>query len=145
VSEGPLLKLPKNREVAAAWIAYILGELFEEFPRRQTFSALDVSTHSGIEPRREPEGFFDDLLLWLRDNGYVRYTQDTEGVAYDVALTERGFSALGKTPDGLDRPIGAKLKEVSTAGAAEAGKAVIATTVGSLLGAAAATFLSGAG
>lgn len=145
MTEDPLAALPNNKEVAGVWISYLLGELFAEFPRRQSFTALDVASQSGVEPRRDPEEFFDDLVLWLKDNGYVRFTQSTDGAAFDVALTERGFTVLGQKPEGLDRPLGSKLKEIATGVAREGGKAAIAQTVGTLFGAAAATFLGPGG
>lgn len=143
MSKDPLLALPDNKEVAGVWISYLLGELFAEFPRRQSFNAMDVATQSGIEPRRDSELFFDDLLLWLRDNGYVHFTQSAEGAAFNVALTERGFAVLGQKPDGLDQPLGSKLKEVAAGVAREGGKAAIAQTVGTLFGAAAAFLANG--
>jgi hypothetical protein len=86
---------PTNNEVGAAWTAYILGELYADWPRRCDFNCMDVGRAVDVSPRVEAEELFDDLLMWLKDSGFVAFSQATEGQAFDVALTERGFAILG--------------------------------------------------
>jgi hypothetical protein len=87
---------PTNNEVGIAWTAYILGELYTDWPRRRDFNWMDVGRAIDVSPRVEPEEMFDELLMWLRDNGYVAFDQAVDENALDVALTDRGFAALGK-------------------------------------------------
>lgn len=54
-----------NREVGNIWMAHIVGELYEAWPRRRDFSSLDVGVATASDPSEDPEDFFDDLTLWL--------------------------------------------------------------------------------
>lgn len=131
-----------NRDVGNAWTAAILGALYEEWPRRLDFNAMDLETTTGATPKHESEELFDDLLQWLEDNGFIRSSDQEapEGNIYGVALTERGHSILGGTPASLDRPLGTKLAEVATAAGAEVSKASIGQLVALAIGTAAGTF-----
>jgi hypothetical protein len=125
---------PSNNEVGQIWTAYIVGELYELWPRRRDFNSMDVSVATGDEPREDPEEFFDDLIMWMKDNNLVRFGQATEGCAFGVALTEKGFDVLGRHAPGIDRPLGTKLKEAATGAGKDAGRAVIASLVGAMVG-----------
>jgi hypothetical protein len=73
-----------NGEVGKVWTAYIVGELYELWPRRRDFNSLDVSVATGDEPRADPEEFFDDLMMWLKDNDFVRFRQASRFGAHRV-------------------------------------------------------------
>lgn len=120
---------PSSRDIGNAWIAHILGELFDQWPRRADFNAMDVRRETRLGPRVDEEDLFDDLLLWLRDNGFVRYEQSSEGNAFAVALTEKGFAVLGTTPVTFEKPLGAKMKEAARAAAGDARKTLISSLV----------------
>lgn len=134
-----MAKGPKNRDVANAWISYILGELYDEWPRRLDFNSMDVGKATGTEARWEEESLFDDTVRWLQNNGYLLVGQDgDEGNVYGVELTEKGYLLLGSKPESLSEPLGDKMKEAAKAGAAEAGKSVLSNLVGMLMVAGAA-------
>jgi hypothetical protein len=103
---------PTNSEVGAAWTAYILGELYTDWPRRRDF---------------------DDLLVWLRDNGFVAFNQATEGEAFNVALTERGFAVLGKRAIEHEPSLGSRMKEAAKSAGKDASRAVLASLVGAMV------------
>ncbi|MGY2936001.1 hypothetical protein ACVWZ6_005603 [Bradyrhizobium sp. GM6.1] len=106
-----MTSLPDDQDVGRAWTAYIVGELFEAWPRRCDFSALDLGRATGVSPRKDEEELFDDLSKWLLDNGFIHFDQATEGAAFGVALTEKGFAVLGRNAPGTEKPLGTKLKE----------------------------------
>lgn len=122
-----------NGEIGKVWTAYILGELFEAWPRRCDFNAMDIGVATGEEPRSDPEEFFNHLLDWLRDNGFVRLGESIDGAVYDVALTEKGCNVLGRTVPGTERTLGAKLKEVASGAGKDAGRAVVSSLISTLL------------
>ena len=103
---------------------------------------MDVSVATGLDPLRDPEELFDDLVLWLHDNGYIRIDQNGDsGNFYGVSLTNQGFAVLGGQPDGLDRPLGAKMKEAASSVGGEIRSSVISELIGTLVGAAAKQFV----
>ncbi|WP_117196404.1 hypothetical protein [Rhizobium terrae] len=61
-----------DRDIGNAWTAHILGQLFSGWPRRQDLNAMDVAVATGFQPRSEPKEMFDDLVMWLNDNGYLK-------------------------------------------------------------------------
>ncbi|RWB50731.1 hypothetical protein [Mesorhizobium sp.] len=126
--------VPKNRDIANAWISYILGELYSEWPRRLDFNAMDVGKATGTEARWEDETLFDDMIRWLQNNGYILVGQEGDDWSvYGVELTEKGYLLLGSKPESLSEPLGDKMKEAAKVGAAEAGKSVVSNLVGMLM------------
>lgn len=122
-----------DQDIGRAWTAYILGELFEAWPRRLDFHSLDVSSATGVSPRKDEEELFNDLVGWLLDNGFVRIGQATEGAAFGVALTEKGFAVLGRNAPGTERPLGAKLKEAAAGVGKDAARATLASLIGAMV------------
>ncbi|WP_269929420.1 hypothetical protein [Aminobacter sp. HY435] len=125
-----------NREIGNAWISYILGELYDEWPRRRDFDASELATKTGVSPKSDEDDLFDHTVDWLRENGYIRVGSQSapEGTAFDVGLTDKGYAVLGSSPESLSKPIGIRMKEVAAAGASEGGKAGVAEAVGALVG-----------
>ncbi|MGK9234764.1 hypothetical protein KXS07_23655 [Inquilinus limosus] len=130
---------PTNREIGQAWTAYMLGELFEAWPRQQQFDHEELEAETGIGPEHEKAAFFHDLAEWLRDNGLVQVKKWGIGGAYGVSLTQYGVAILGKDlglqQEAAKEPIGSVLKRVAKGAASEAGRAAIAETMGTLIGA----------
>jgi hypothetical protein len=126
-----------NRDIGNAWTAEILGALFESWPKRQDFNALDLSA-TGILPRsEEAEELFHDLILWLEQENYITVGhRNVAGNAYQVALTGKGYSVLGSMPASLSQPLGSRLKDVAKEAGSEAGRQTIAGVVAMALGAA---------
>jgi hypothetical protein len=131
-----IMDVVSNREAGNAWTAHILGELFDNWPKRIDLNYLDVSSKTRVQPRFDPEETFDDLLLWLRTEGFVTFEQETEMNAFGVALTKNGFAALGSQPEGLNQPLGTKLKEAASQTASEARGAAVSHLVGLAIGSA---------
>ncbi|WP_428029794.1 hypothetical protein [Ancylobacter sp.] len=125
-----------DREVGDAWMAHILGSLYERWPRRVDFSALDLGAKTSLEPPRDPEEFFDDLIRFLDRNGYVDADQRIEGSAFGVALTDKGLSTLGSPIEADQKALGTRLKEAATEAGKETGRHVIAELVGLVIGSA---------
>jgi len=124
---------PTNSEVGAAWTAYLLGELYADWPRRRDFNYMDVGRAIDISPRIEAEELFDDLLVWLKDNCFVAFTQAADGNALDVALTEKGFAILGKKWLETKRSLGAQMKDAAVSAGKDAGRAIVASLVGAMV------------
>ncbi|MDI6027918.1 hypothetical protein QBK99_17145 [Corticibacterium sp. UT-5YL-CI-8] len=124
------------RDVANTWIAHVLGELYQQWPRRSDFNALDVATATGSSKGEEDPELFDDTIIWLRNNGYIRHSDQSspdEGGWLEVELTEKSVLLLGKLPDSLQEPLGARMSKAAQAGASESGKAMIGSLVATLI------------
>ena len=121
-----------DKEVGEARTAHIISDLFENHPRQRNFNALDVSVKTEADPGDEPDILFDDLMKWLKDNGYVRFDQDMEGSAFDVSLTEKGYAVLGSKPPGLDKPLSVKFKEALKLSVNEGRRAALGKLSGAL-------------
>ncbi len=117
---------PTNNEVGAAWTAYILGELYTDWPRRRNFNWMDVGRAVDVSPGVEGDELLDDLLMWLRDSGFVAFSQAIEGEAFNVALTERGFAILGKRAIESEASLGSSMKEAAKSAGKDAGRAGLA-------------------
>ncbi|MEY9785420.1 hypothetical protein [Sinorhizobium fredii] len=131
---------PTNREIGQAWTAYILGELFESWPRRLDLNRMDLETKTSIGPRDEPEAMFDDLVAWLSDNNLIALQDWGDGNAYNVSLTDRGLAILGESLGLEQKPVGSVLRKVASGAASETGRALIAETVGLIIGSAGRAF-----
>lgn len=128
---------PSNREIGQAWTAFILGELFEEWPRKVDFNAMDLATATGLGPVTDEEEMFDGLFDWLRDEGFVRFEQRTEGNVYAVTLTKRGIDVLRQNLGvDLKEPLGSKLRSMAKSAGSQAGRAAIGEAIGQVIGAA---------
>lgn len=135
-------EFPSDKDVGGAWAAHILGELFEAWPRRLDFNAMDVAAAT-MSPKDEPEDLFDGLVNWLYLNGYIHIGQQgPEGSALLVSLTSYGFSVLGQKPKGLDQPLGTKLRSAAASIGSETKSAAISELIGTLVGAAAKQFIN---
>ena len=75
-----------------------LSQLFNTFPRLTTLYVDDLISNSGTDeygiPTRRHKACFDSLL-WLADEGYIRYQDRIRQDALDqVVLTEKSFLRL---------------------------------------------------
>ena len=75
-----------------------LAQLFNSFPRIITLYVDDLISNSGTDeygiPTRRHKACFD-ALLWLADEGYIRYQDRIRQDALDqVVLTEKSFLRL---------------------------------------------------
>ena len=94
---------------------------------------MDVGRAIDISPRIEAEELFDDLLVWLKENGFVAVSQAADGNAFNVALTERGFAILGKRSIETERSLGVRMKDAAASAGKDAGRAVVASLVGAMV------------
>lgn len=75
-----------------------LAQLYNSFPRLTTLYVADLISHSGTDeygiPTRRHQACFD-ALLWLADEGYIRYQDRIRQDALEqVILTEKSFLRL---------------------------------------------------
>ncbi len=129
-----------NREIGNLWMTYILSELYEAWPRRIDLSAEMARNETG-EAVDEEDEFFDDLILWLEREGYIRTSQESpEGIAYGAALTNKGHALLLEKEAGA-RTMGERMKDqlasVAKEGVSSAKSEIIGQLVGAIIGAAA--------
>jgi len=133
-----------NNEIGKTWTLYALGQLSEAWPRRLDFNGMDLSVQCGVGPDLGDEAeLFDDLFLWLKNEGFVHFTQDSEGEAYGVHLTSKAMDAIGHAMPTDKGAVGTQLKTIAAGAGSTAGQAVIAETIGQLIGAAARGFAGG--
>jgi hypothetical protein len=119
-----------NIKAFSFWAAYLLGCLHRKFPRRVDVELKRESFDSLFWPQEEQEQYFYDLFDWLRDNGYISFSDKDQMLGADdiivwqVALTERGFRTLQSLPDTLEpkKSIGSRLAEASADVATQASK-----------------------
>jgi hypothetical protein len=56
--------------------------------------------------KRELVRLFSDTMLWLRDNGYISFSDppkiNERGIFSNVVLTAKGLEALKKSPESID-------------------------------------------
>lgn len=90
----------------------------------------------GPEIDEEAEELFDDLFRWLRNEGFVSFTQDGEGWVVDVQLTSRAMEAIGHALPTDKGAVGTQLKKIAAGAGSETGRAIIAETVSQFIGAA---------
>ncbi|MEC5292992.1 MULTISPECIES: hypothetical protein [unclassified Aurantimonas] len=135
-----------NNDIGKTWTLYALGQLSEAWPRRLDFNALDLGTETGVgtELDSESEEVFDDLFRWLMSEGFVHFKQGSEGAAYGVQLTTKAMDAIGHTLPTTKGAVGTQLKTIAAGAGSAAGQAIIAETIGQLIGAAARSFAGGA-
>lgn len=134
-----------NNEIGKAWTLQVLAQLSDAWPRRVDFNALDLATKTEVGPEidEEAEELFDDLFRWLRNEGFVSFTQDGEGWVVDVQLTSRAMEAIGHALPTDKEAVGTQLKKIAAGAGSETGRAIIAETVGQFIGAAARGFTGG--
>lgn len=132
-----------NAETGQAWAAFVLGELYELWPQRCNFDYLEVMTKTHVTCRYDQELVFDHLLLWMRDEGFIRFSQSLEASVLGVSLTQQGMSSLGQqSPLADSASVGSALKKVAGGAASEAGRAAISEVMGLVIGNAAKAFLT---
>ena len=125
----------------------MLAQLSDAWPRRVDFNALDLGTKTEARPEveEEAEELFDDLFRWLRNEGFVTFIQDGEGWAVDVQITSKAMDAIGHAMPTDKGPVGTQLQKIAAGAGPETGRAIIAETVGQLIGAAARAFTGSSG
>jgi hypothetical protein len=122
-----------NREIGNAWTAYLLADLHENWPARCDFALSEIIAATGMSSgtSRKDIELFMGLMGWLTNNGYIQHRGTLmDGTHQMVELTALGHAVLGGVPESLDKPLGDALKNVTKAGASEAGRATIAELVG---------------
>jgi hypothetical protein len=74
-------------------VASILNLLMKSGLKRIDISAEDVTR---IESPDGGSEFFDDVMLWLRNEDLLRYSQETDESFLGCQLTAYGFSVMGQ-------------------------------------------------
>ena len=102
------------------------------------FNAMDLATATATDAPAGlvEEELFDDLVLWLVQEGFITVGQSAEGNAFNVALTSKSCIALRSMPKSLQEPLGRRLKSIAKETASQAGRQAIASAVTMALGAA---------
>ncbi|QGX38244.1 hypothetical protein [Permianibacter aggregans] len=100
----------------------IFDELYECFPETKDFDGLHfvISTIFDVGPKSRQVDYlphFSATMRWLRDEGFLRYESEEEGVFRKVVLTLRGLTVLGYLPTSLGfkdkkEPIIVKIRRV---------------------------------
>ena len=129
-----------NRDAGNAWTAYILGYLYEEWPARADLNYLDISKATDIDAGYYGEDIFTDLLLWLRQEGFIAFQEGYDGGASCVSLTSKGMASLGEDVGCSKGPLGKRLKQVFSEAGGETRRAAISELVGIVIGAAAKAY-----
>jgi hypothetical protein len=125
-----------NIEVANIWIGYVFAKLYENFPM-----PFDVKVEDIVEATQEKpaNGSVDEfglqLMIWLRDEGYIRGEDAPLGFSSLMdftVLSERGLHVLNAVPPHLQhkKKIGEQLMEASK----DLGKEGVKKVVGDLVG-----------
>ncbi|MDO8984260.1 hypothetical protein [Cypionkella sp.] len=139
--ESHEVRYVSNAETGQAWAAFILGELYEIWPQRCDFHYLEVMTKTHVTSKYDQELVFDHLLLWMRDEGFIRFNQSFEANVMGVSLTQQGMNILGQVSPLADSPsVGSALKKVAGGAASEAGRTAISQIMGLVIGSAAKAY-----
>ena len=129
-----------NIEVANIWIGYVFAKLYESFPIPYDFKLSEILDETGEVPTIGESGEFGlQLLMWLRDEGYVRGqdgTLELESLMDFTVLTERGLTALNAVPDKLaqKKKIGEQLVDASKDLGKEGIKKGVMDLIGQVIG-----------
>ena len=108
------------------YVAKIFDYLYSEFPKETTVDPFDITGE--LEKERNED--FEGTMQFLAHEGFIRMVEKpTYGKTYymKVALTSKGLTVLGASPDSLKNsvPFIQKLREALKSGAKEAVKATI--------------------
>lgn len=124
---------------------WVFGELYSHHPMPENFSIEHMPDElrtalSAPDLEAQGEELLYNTLTWLKQNGFIEVKDndlDLNG-AVAVRLTLQGFQALSAIPSSLQpsETVGSKLAEFSKSSGKTAWSAVIATLVGTALGAA---------
>lgn len=89
-------------------VALILAHLYARFPIPAMLKVAELDPHGDLLPeeseRREARhAVYGAAVEFLRDEGYLRYTNHVGGRALfsHVVLTSKGLAALQKTPEAI--------------------------------------------
>ena len=89
-----------KKDTVNKWIAIILGELYENFPKRIILCPEEIDKNADFQAQEA----IKDLIIWLKEEGIIRYENtDISGCFNDVSLTLKGFTVLNAVPDPLKK------------------------------------------
>ena len=107
-----------NREIALAWLADLLSQLYENWPKRIDLDPMKTMERVGLHPESSAEM----IELWLalgrglQEEGIVRVGPKPLGrsLLRGAVLTMKGFHLLGKPmPGAPGKSFGAELGELA--------------------------------
>lgn len=136
-------------EVGKVWTLHVLGQLSEAWPRRVSFNAMDMGNETSVAPiiDSELDDIFFGIFDWLRNEGFVRYANNSmgDGWVVDVQITAKAMDAIGHALPTEKGKAGKQLKSIAAGAGTVAGQAAISETVGLFIGAATRGLLGGGG
>jgi len=89
-----------KKDTVNKWIANILGELYDNFPKRIVLCPEEIDKNADMQTQEA----IKDLIIWLKEEGIIRYeNMDFSGCFVDVCLTMKGFAILNNYPDPLKK------------------------------------------
>jgi len=116
-----------NREIGLVWMAYILAQLYDNWPGKVIIEMSEAIEATGTQPEG-PEDvtaeLWRDLGQWLEDEGIIRKGSGAIGEIFldDAVLTARGFELLGKPTLGAEKSLGSQLGDLAKSTGTEAAK-----------------------
>jgi len=124
----------KNIEYFDLYTAKILAKLYEVFPKRICLECEDITEkHDDLDSMtyRPENEICEDTVRWLKDSGYIIYTDESLGCFDGCVLSSKGLEILKQQPKSLksQEGYGEKLLSISKKGT----KQVISQTVNALL------------
>jgi len=133
--------MSRNIDLFDAYAAAILADLYEAFPVKIPLDATKYCGHGDIDefgvpvdPNGNPSKAFDvakSTIEWLMETGYIRGEGFWQYGAKPSVLTPMGLAVLKAVPESLNvkETTGDKLVRLTGAGASDAAKEVIRTTL----------------
>lgn len=131
-----------NIELFNVTTAAVFRDLYAQFPRPIALDVPALRTQLEIPEedwwevaRGTPLNPIGCAIHWLRDEGFVRFTQESACVKFfGVVLTSKGFAALNRAPESLSAKttVGDRLKSLSVAASTETVAALVRTALSSV-------------
>jgi hypothetical protein len=131
----------ENLEAFDYIVALIFARLFERFPERTAIQGMRLVIEAALDKeisdalRQAVPKIFSDTVKWLREEGFIRYSDEDAGDFRDVTLTLRGLTVLGYVPVSLKEspvpePMIDKLRAALKSGTKTAAHEIIKQAIG---------------
>lgn len=89
-------------------VALIFQRLYEQFPERGLLKGMPLVLDAALDQdlaesvKYEVPKIFSDTMIWLKDEGFVRYDRQLAGDFENATLTLRALTVLGYVPVSLE-------------------------------------------
>jgi hypothetical protein len=133
-------------------VGLIFAQLYESFPIATEIDEAAIADAMEVTKTRNPNIEWQEVyefgalpsgdpfrtilwaaLVWLRDEGFIR-GEGRDLPVSDIILTSKALLAMNAIPEGLDKPLGARLTDAAKDGGKAVGNAAMSATMSEIVG-----------